>query len=196
MFYRLTRFICRIILVLRRWEVRGASNLPMEGGLVLVANHVSYWDPVVVGCAINRRIHFMAKSELFDIPILSTIIRALGTFPVRRDKSDRTAIRTAIKLLEEGNVVGVFPEGTRSHSGELLKPHLGAAMLALKAGVPMLPVAVSGTRGFWDKITVNIGKPQLYKADAKTSRAVLENVSDSVMAQIAVLLKGATEEIT
>jgi len=189
MFYRLARFICRIILVLRRWEVRGASNLPMEGGVVLVANHVSYWDPVVVGCAINRRIHFMAKSELFDIPVLSTIIRALGTFPVRRDKSDRAAIRTAIKLLEEGHVVGVFPEGTRSHSGELLKPHLGAAMLALKAGVPMLPVAVRGTKGFWGKIMVNIGKPQLYKAGIKTSRADLENISNNVMAQIAALLK-------
>ncbi|MDF9407372.1 1-acyl-sn-glycerol-3-phosphate acyltransferase [Pelotomaculum isophthalicicum JI] len=189
MVYILARFVCRIVLaVLRRWEIHGLSNLPAEGGLVLVSNHTSYWDPVIVGCAINRRINYMAKSELFDIPLLSTFIRAVGTFPVRRDQLDRTAIRTAMKLLEEGQIVGVFPEGTRSRTGELLKPHPGAAMLALKAGVPFLPVAIKGSRGFFGKVRVNIGKPVFYKTDAKTSRADMEKVSNSIMDQIAELL--------
>lgn len=189
MFYKSLRLLCRIILaVLRRWEVRGVENLPAGGGLVLVANHVSYWDPVVVGCAFNRKVHFMAKSELFTIPLLGPVIRVLGAFPVRRDKSDRNAIRTAVKLLEEGNVVGVFPEGTRSQTGELLKPHLGAAMLAFKAGVPMLPVAVSGTRGVFGKVTVHFGRPLFSQGGSRSARADLENASDRVMEQIATLL--------
>lgn len=189
MFYKFARLLCRMILViLRRWEVRGVENLPADGGLVLVSNHTSYWDPVVVGCAFNRQVHFMAKSELFAIPLLGTAIRVLGAFPVRRDKSDRNAIRTAVKLLEEGRVVGVFPEGTRSRTGELQKPHLGAAMLALKAGVPMLPVAVNGTKGLFGKVTVLVGRPVLKQGAIKVTKANLENASDQVMKQIAGLL--------
>jgi len=190
LFYKFARLLCRMILVLlRRWEVRGVENLSNVGGLVLVSNHTSYWDPVVVGCAFNRQVHFMAKSELFAIPLLGTAIRILGAFPVRRDKSDRNAIRTAVKLLEEGRVVGVFPEGTRSRTGELQKPHLGAAMLALKAGVPMLPVAVNGTRGLFGKVTVLVGRPVLKQGVSKITKADLENASDQVMKQIAGLLE-------
>ncbi len=190
LFYKFARLLCRMILVLlRRWEVQGVENLSNVGGLVLVSNHTSYWDPVVVGCAFNRQVHFMAKSELFAIPLLGPAIRALGAFPVRRDKSDRNAIRTAVKLLEEGSVVGVFPEGTRSRTGELQKPHLGAAMLALKAGVPMLPVAVSGTRGLFGKVTVLVGRPVLKQGVVKVTKADLEDASDQVMKQIAGLLE-------
>lgn len=190
MFYYLARCICRVVLALvKRWEVRGAANLPAEGGLVLVANHTSYWDPVVVGCAINRRVNFMGKAELFENPVLNPIIRALGTFPIRRGGTDRTAIRTALALLEKGQIVGVFPEGARSQNGELQKPHLGAAMLALKVGVPMLPVAIHIGKGHFGKITINIGRPIIYPVDARASRVDLEKASDLIMAQIAVLLK-------
>lgn len=187
MFYYLARFICRVILVLKRWEVRGEANLPMSGGLVLVANHTSYWDPVVVGCAINRRVNFMAKAELFDNQLLNPVIRALGTFPVRRGGTDRAAIRKALALLEEGQIVGVFPEGTRSQNGELQKPHLGAAMLALKTGVPILPVAIRVAKGHFIKI--NIGKPIIYPATVRASRVDLEKASNMIMSQISALLK-------
>lgn len=194
MFYKFARLLCRIVLVLlRRWEVKGAENLPASGGVVLAANHASYWDPVVVGCAFNRQVYFMAKSELFKIPLLGPVIRSLGAFPVRRDKSDRNAIRTAIKLLEKGNVVGVFPEGGRSHTGELMKPHLGAAMLAFKAGVPILPVALSGTKGVLGKVTVLVGRPVLIRQGAKAKKVELENTSDYVMTQIASLLRSISE---
>lgn len=190
MILRILKFLVRIILVLvRRWEVRGTENLPGSGGVVLVANHVSYWDPVVVICAFKRKVNFMAKSELFKIPVVGYVV-SLSAFPVRRDRADRSAIRTAVKLLEEGHVVGVFPEGTRSHSGEMLKPHLGAAMLALKAGVPILPVAVSGTRGFFGKIRVGVGRPVPTTSYTKGSRADLESVSDLAMSRIAALLEG------
>lgn len=189
MIYRLLKFLARIVLVvLRRWEVLGRENLPASGGIILVANHVSYWDPVVVICAFNRKVHFMAKAELFKIPVIGYVIRISGAFPVRRDKSDRSAIRTAVKLLEEGQVVGVFPEGTRSHTGELLKPHLGAAMLASKTGVPMLPIAVSGTRGVFGKIKVRVGRPVINRSVGKGNKDDLEKASDRIMEQIAALL--------
>ncbi|KUK83180.1 MAG: 1-acyl-sn-glycerol-3-phosphate acyltransferase [Pelotomaculum thermopropionicum] len=189
MFYKFVRLLCRIALVLlRRWEVKGVENLPSGGGAVLVANHVSYWDPVVVGCAFNRRVYFMAKSELFEIPLLGPLISTLGAFPVRRDKSDRNAIRIAVKLLEEGKVVGIFPEGGRNRTGELMRPQPGAAMLAFKAGVPLLPVALKGTRGVLNKVTVTVGKPVFNRQGQKTRKADLETASQQVMVQLADLL--------
>lgn len=192
MFYRLARLICRLILLLRRWEVVGAENLPQTGGVVVAANHTSYWDPVVIGCGLERKVHYMAKSELFAIPLLNPVIRALGAFPVRRDRSDRTAIRTAVQHLVEGRVIGLFPEGTRSHTGELLKPNPGAVLLAQKAGVPVLPVALTGTRGLLGKVTMRIGKPlMLFPAgSSRTGKAELEKASERVMAEIAGLLSG------
>ncbi|NLI11904.1 MAG: 1-acyl-sn-glycerol-3-phosphate acyltransferase [Peptococcaceae bacterium] len=189
MVYRVLKYLARIVLVvLRRWEVYGRENLPASGGIILVANHVSYWDPVVIICAFKRKVHFMAKSELFKIPAVGYVIKSSGAFPVRRDKSDRNAIRTAVSLLKEGQVVGVFPEGTRNPTDDMLKPHLGAAMLAFKAGVPMLPIAVSGTRGVWGKIKVFVGKPVVCHSGKKASKDDWEKASDTIMEQVAVLL--------
>lgn len=189
MIYGLLKFLIRVILaVFRRWDVQGRENLPASGGVVLVANHVSYWDPVVVICAFSRKVHFMAKSELFNIPVVRYTLRISGSFPVRRDISDRSAIRTAAKLLEEGQVVGIFPEGTRSHSGELLKPNLGAAMLAARAGVPMIPVAVIGTRGAFGRVKVRVGMPMDICKPGKCSKADLEKASDLIMVKIAELI--------
>jgi 1-acyl-sn-glycerol-3-phosphate acyltransferase len=130
----------------------------------------------------------MAKSEIFNIPVIAYVLRIAGSFPVRRDKSDREAIRTALKLLEEGQVVGVFPEGTRSHTGALLKPHLGAAMLAAKAGVPMIPIALIGTRGAFSRIKVLIGTPIVSQESRKAGKSDLEKASDLVMDQIAAMI--------
>lgn len=189
MVYRVLKYLARVILVaLRRWEVRGRDNLPASGGIVLVANHVSNWDPVVIICAFKRKVHFMAKSVLFKIPAVGYVVKSSGAFAVQQGKSNRQAIRTAIKLLEEGQVVGVFPEGTRSHTGEMLKPHLGAAMLAFKAGVPLLPIAVSGTRGVFGKIKVNVGSPVICHSAGKAGKEDLEKASDTIMEQVAALL--------
>ncbi|MCL6635928.1 MAG: 1-acyl-sn-glycerol-3-phosphate acyltransferase [Peptococcaceae bacterium] len=190
MFYNLARVLCRLVLLLlRRWEVSGSGNMPSSGGVVVVANHVSYWDPVVVGCAFNRKIHYMAKAELFKITFLGPVITALGAFPVHRDRTDRAAIRTAVTHLQEGRVIGVFPEGTRSKTGELLKPHLGAAMLAQKAGTPILPVALKGTRGVFGKVTVWVGEPlHIGAGGGKTGRAELEEASERAMTVISSYL--------
>ncbi|SFF94789.1 1-acyl-sn-glycerol-3-phosphate acyltransferase [Desulfotomaculum arcticum] len=190
MLYGFAKFVCRAILLLRRWEITGNGHLPPGQGMIVVANHVSYWDPVVVGCALNRRIYFMAKAELFDIPVLAVLINKLGAFPVQRDGADRSSIRRALELLDAGKVVGIFPEGTRSKTGELLNPHMGAAMLAIKGGVPLLPVAVSGTRGFWGKVRVNLGQPINTSASnrRKVSRTELAELSHDVMEEIKHLL--------
>ncbi len=190
MFYRFARVICRFILaVLRRWRVYGAENLPAAGGMVVVSNHTSYWDPVVVGCALKRQVYFMAKAELFAIPLLGPVIRALGAFPVKRQSTDRQAVKTALNLLARGELVGIFPEGTRSHSGELLKPHVGAAVLACKAGVPLLPVALKGTRGIFGRVEVFVGEPIKLSFASKPAKQDLEEASDAVMKKIAGLLK-------
>jgi len=193
MFYRFARWLCRIVLaVLRRWEVKGEENLPVEGPVIVTANHISYWDPVVVGCALSRQVFFMAKAELFRIPVLATVIRWLGAFPVHRHRLDRQALRRAQEKLEKGHVLGVFPEGTRSKTDALLKPHLGAALLAVKYGVPVLPVALQGTRGVCAKVRVRIGRPLRFAGEGgeKPSKERLESAAQEIMEQIGALLQG------
>lgn len=192
MFYRFAKLVCRaVLLLIRRWQVQGQNNIPPDGGMVLVSNHASYWDPVVVGCAMTRQVHFMAKAELFNPPILGPVITWLGAFPVKRGGSDRNAIRRALELLNNGRVVGIFPEGTRSKTGELMEPHLGAAMLALRSGVPIIPTAVINTRGLFGKVRVRFGRPLVFPEleGKKISRGDLENVSRLLMDEISNLFK-------
>ncbi len=160
LFYRIARMVCRLILLFfRRWNVSGKENFPLTGGLVVVSNHVSYWDPVVVVSALDRQVYFMAKAELFKIPLLGPLIVRFGAFPVQRRGFNRQSIRYALNLLRSQRIVGIFPEGTRSRTNNLLPPHEGAVALALKAKVPILPVALIGTRGIRSKVRVKIGRP-------------------------------------
>ena len=134
--YPLGRIVCTpVVRTYFRERVEGREHVPKTGPFVLAANHVSYIDPVVLGVACPRPIHFMAKAELFRIPVLGFLIRELGAFPVQRGAADRSAIRRALRILNDGGVVGVFPEGTRNRRGEVLNPQGGAALIALKAGV-------------------------------------------------------------
>jgi 1-acyl-sn-glycerol-3-phosphate acyltransferase len=148
--YRLIAGVSRPLLrLLWRYEARGLENLP-EGGFVLAAGHHSNFDPWPLGIAISKRyfVRFMAKSELFWPP-LSWIVTGAGGFKVRRGETDRTALATARRLAREGNVVAMFPEGTRRAKGmrKRRRPevHSGAARIALGAGVPLVPAAVAGT---------------------------------------------------
>jgi 1-acyl-sn-glycerol-3-phosphate acyltransferase len=195
--YALSRLILRAVLrLLFRVEVEGREHEPQDGPLVVVANHWSALDPPVLGCALHRPVHFMAKEELFRIPLLRTWMRAVGTFPVRRGEPDRAAIRTALQLVRQGAVVVVFPEGTRNPRGSLLPAEPGAAFLALRAGVPILPVGILGTleampKGAWvprpRKVRVRIGEP-FTLTDLGSGREALEEASDRIMRAIADLL--------
>jgi 1-acyl-sn-glycerol-3-phosphate acyltransferase len=133
-----------------RLRARGRENVPDAGGCVLACNHLSSFDPWPLGVPLwpRRQLRFMAKSELYWFP-LGALIGAAGAFPVRRGQRDTAAIETAVRLAREGNVIAMFPEGTRRKKGLVKKfearPRTGAARIALEAGVPLLPAAVKGT---------------------------------------------------
>ena len=135
---------------LYRLHARGRENIPREGGFVLACNHVSSFDPWPLGLPLwpHRSLRFMAKSELYWFP-LTLILNGAGAFPVHRGQGDVEAIETAARLAREGNVVAMFPEGTRRRKGLVkrfeARPRTGAARIALEAGVPIVPAAVSGT---------------------------------------------------
>jgi 1-acyl-sn-glycerol-3-phosphate acyltransferase len=154
-----------LLRLLWRYEVRGVENLP-SGGFVLAAGHHSNFDPWPLGIALSktRFVRFMAKSELFWWP-LGPIIQAIGAFKVRRGEADRDALSTARRLAREGNVVAMFPEGTRRSKGlrkrRQAEVHDGAARIALGAGVPLVPAALAGTDrlGHLAKLRVLYGTP-------------------------------------
>jgi 1-acyl-sn-glycerol-3-phosphate acyltransferase len=173
--YPVVRYLFRA-----RW--RGVENVPAAGGAVLASNHLSNTDgwPLGLGVFPERTLHFMAKIELFRPP-LGALMRALGGFPVDRERPDRGALTTAVSLARNGEIVVMFPEGTRRRKGLAKRyapePHVGAARIALRAGVPLIPAAVAGTdnlRGF-GPIRVAYGEPvpvddlhELNRRDAAT----------------------------
>src|SRR3954447_12382143 len=149
-----------------RYRARGAENLPREGGYVLAAGHVSNFDPWPLAMSLwpGRYLRFMAKSELFWFP-LSLITKGAGAFKVHRGRADRGAIASAVRLAKEGNVIAMFPEGTRRRKGMRKKyeaqAHTGAARIALEAGVPLVPAGIKGTNGLarLEQLKVAYGKP-------------------------------------
>jgi 1-acyl-sn-glycerol-3-phosphate acyltransferase len=202
--YSLSRFLLRVILRLGfGFRVEGRAYEPPAGPVVVVSNHLSDLDPLVVGAALRRRVTFMAKHELFQVPGVRWWIAACGAFPVRRGAPDRHALRTALGILERGGVVVMFPEGTRGRDRALREPEPGAALLARRTGAALLPVALLGTdvvlprdarrlrRG---QITVRIGAPLEIGASPRDNghgaggRADLEAIGRRYMTEIARLL--------
>lgn len=167
-----------------RGRVYGAENVPQKGPLVVVSNHASDFDPPILSCAMSRPVAYMAKEELFRVPVLKQAIELYGAYPVKRGAADRSAIRSALKCLSEGWAVGVFLEGTRTPDARIANPKLGAALIAGKAKVPLLPVSLWGTEAIFKKgspvprsspVTVRIG--QLIDAPTSTDREELERVT-------------------
>ena len=142
--YRLVSFLLVFPLfrLVFRGRTTGNARVPMHGPLVVVANHGSHLDPPLLGHGLGRPVAFMAKAELFRIPLLGRLIRACGAYPVNRGASDREAIRTATAKLQEGWAIGVFLDGTRQPDGRVNTPMPGAALLAARSGAPLLPVAI------------------------------------------------------
>ncbi|MCH8273920.1 MAG: 1-acyl-sn-glycerol-3-phosphate acyltransferase [Armatimonadetes bacterium] len=144
--YWLAKFLAVILLaLLGPVRVVGRRNVPRRGGLLVLSNHISDADPVAVGHALPRTACFMAKSELFSVPVFAGLIRALGAFPVRRWAPDRAAIRRALELLKAGEAVVMFPEGQLSEDGKLQAILPGAALIIKKAGVPAVCCGLVGT---------------------------------------------------
>ena len=146
------------------WQVMGRENLPQSGPVIIISNHVGNWDPLALAIAMNREVCYMAKQELFDIPLLGLIIKRLKAFPVKRGGGNRNALKAAQQILQEGKVIGIFPEGTRSRTGHLQPFKAGAAVLAQRTGSPIVPVGLINTRnvlrkGWFRSFAVNIGPP-------------------------------------
>ena len=160
-FYRFAKVVCNVVCKLWfKLEYYGMENLPTDRGYILLGNHQSYWDPVMMGLKLNTTLTFMANEKLFHKPVLAPIIRGLGAFPVNLKKPDMTAIRTAKKVVKEGKVLALFPEGTRSHDGKLLKFKGGVIYIASVTGEDVVPVCITYGNGgkFRSRILIRYGQ--------------------------------------
>ncbi len=146
--YRVGRGLVRLILkwiVGVRW-IR-ADAVPPAGSVIIASNHRGTLDPPLVGCGIHRELHFFAKAELFQVPVLGRLIRIFNSIPVRRGEVDRRSLSLSIDAVKSGGGLVLFPEGTRSKGKDFLPPKLGVGMIAVRTGAPIVPVYVSGTGG-------------------------------------------------
>jgi 1-acyl-sn-glycerol-3-phosphate acyltransferase len=155
-----------LVQVFARLKVYGAERVPLEGGIVIAANHFSWIDPPAVGAASPRPVYYMAKVEAHRVPGLGQLMRSFGAFPVRRGESDREAVRTMREIVSSGNALGMFVEGTRQKSGVPGKAQPGAAMVALNESVPIVPAAVHGSQtwkiGNFAPVSVAWGEPMTF----------------------------------
>jgi 1-acyl-sn-glycerol-3-phosphate acyltransferase len=189
--------VVALMRLLFRLEARGTEHVPRTGPALVVTNHSSVLDPPAVGGMAPRPLCFMAKAELFRIPVFGRLIRALNALPVRRGEADPAALRTALKVLTGGKALLVFPESTRQPEGALGEGRPGAGMLAVLSGAPVVPAYIAGTGRAWPrgrklprpaKVQVRFGPPMRFAADGSRDRKTqYEAASREMMAAIASL---------
>lgn len=196
-FLHIARFAVWLIMCLfSDRSVTGRDNIPENGPVLVVSNHMNLADPPIISISLNRLSWFMAKEELFSNWFTGYFIRSFGAFPVKRGQIDRRAISHAIGLLKKGEVLVMFPEAARSTTGSLQPAYSGSALIAARSKVPILPVGISGTenmKGFWyirhPRIDVRFGKPfHLPPPEGKVTRQYLDDMTDLIMNRIAALL--------
>ena len=189
MFYSIFKVICQFVFgVIFRTKIIGAENVPKEGALIVAANHLSNWDPPFLGTFLGREICYMAKEELFKNPIFAAAIRALHVFPVKRGAADKTAIKHAVKLLKDGQCLGIFPEGTRSKTGKIGKAEPGVGLIAAMTKAPVLPAVIVDTNKIFrekmfPQLGVIYGKPMYFSGSTKDKEA-LAIFSQSIMDEV------------
>ena len=199
MFYR---FIYPIVnwlaRVLADVTVTGVERMPRSGGVLVIANHLTNYDPFIICMCFKRELHFMAKVELYRNPLLAWLLAHLNAFPVRRGEADRTALRRAEELLRSGRVVGLFPEGHRAPDAAVQPSKGGIALIARRANVPILPVAITGTHFLlpqalldwrpWRRpaVTITVGEP--FTLPPSTGRADYNALANLIMGHVAELL--------
>ena len=195
MLYYFGRFVFKIYMSLfYRLKVSGLKNLPQRKPFIICSNHINWLDPVTIGTAIPARykINYMAKAELFKNPLFGYLLRRVGAFPIKRYEDDYAALKKSFKVLKEGHVLGLFPEGSRSKDGRLQKAHDGAALIAVRSGVPILPVAIKGPYRLFKPLYFSIGRPfvlpPLVFEKREDKRQQLEDLSRQIMHQIGRLL--------
>jgi 1-acyl-sn-glycerol-3-phosphate acyltransferase len=200
-FYRFIQWIARTGWArLAGLDIRGLENVPDDGAFMLISNHESNLDPILIQAVCPRRIHAMAKSTQFAVPGVGWLMKKLHSFPVRRYQVDPQSVRVTLRLLRRGEAVGVYIEGERSWDGRLQRPKLGTVRVALKAAVPILPVTISGSYEAWPRwssriqflpITLAFGKP--FELPAVRSRAEREAAVPGAARQIMDILAAQLE---
>ena len=184
-----THLICR-------YRVYGLERVPESGPLLIVANHLSWYDPLLLGVVLRRRVWFFTKSEIFRWPIIGAASKATGQIPVRRGESDRAALEKGLAYLKEGKALGIFPEGTVERKTTMISALTGVGMLAIRSGAPVLPIAHTGTRKvlrsprwWFPRVTITIGEPYAPTIPTGVPRKVgLQRVTDEMMFRIAGML--------
>ncbi len=196
MFYAITWVICRILFkLLFQARAKGEENIPQRGPVLIASNHVSFLDPLAVGTATRRQLHYMARDDLFTIPLLGRLIKNLNSFPVKTDRPGPETIKEALRVLGRGKALLVFPEGTRSPDGRLLPGQLGIGMLAWHSRAIVIPVAIIGSEkalpidAKWisrEKIEVRFGRAILPEEFPKkrNRRENYQAISDKIMERI------------
>jgi 1-acyl-sn-glycerol-3-phosphate acyltransferase len=171
-----------------RAKAYGTENVPATGPVIVACNHVSYLDPPGMGCFCPRRVQYMAKKELFEIPVLGRGIAAVGAYPVDREGSATAAIKRSLEILRAGGCIGIFPEGTRNPTGEV-QPQTGVALLASLAKAPVVPACIVGTDRAkrFPQIKVAFGPPLQLPADRKATHDDLAKFTTDIMGAIGAL---------
>jgi glycerol-3-phosphate dehydrogenase (NAD(P)+) len=189
LYWGLRALLVPFFLVYFRMERIGREHLPRTGPLLLASNHRSFLDPFVIGTLVRRPVYYMAKRELFEKRWQAWVLNALGAFPVDRGAGDRDAMDTARAILQRGDCVVVFPEGTRVRPGPLGDPRRGVGRLALETGVPVAPVTVIGSdevRRGWRirsrKVRVRVGRPLLFPMVERCSPTLAAGVTERIWA--------------
>ena len=186
-----------LIWLVTKREVKGRKNIPRRGPLILASNHLNLADPPILTSLIPRRVVWMAKQELFDVPVLGLLFyRSVGCIPVRRFEADLRALRRSQQALRRGYILGMFPEGTRGGRRGLKPGEPGTALLALRTGAPVLPVAIWGTEGVKlpaalfrrTHAHVVFGEPFYLSKSKRPTREQVTEGTDQIMRRIAALL--------
>ena len=182
----LIRMFCYIVF---RVGKIGKENVPRTGAYIMCANHTSNWDPPIIVACTNRKMHIMAKAELFKNKFICWFAEKCWVFPVKRGGKDIESMTHSLKVLKDGEMLMLFPEGTRNGMNKNGKAQNGAAFMALRTGVPVIPVGIIGDMKPFHKVTLNYGKPldfSEYKS-SKPEKEVLEKVSQEIMDNIIML---------
>ena len=198
MIYAIGKHLVRAFLHLYfGFSVSGEENIPKEGPILVCGNHQSNWDPPVVGCAMNRQTGFMAKEELFKNKFTGGLLSRLGAFPIKRARSDQSAIRELLKRFKEGKSVVVFPQGTRQRPGRPpVKAKPGIIKIAILSGVPIVPAAISANYKFRGRVSVRFGAPITFSGMDKKALTdeKLSEIADGLMDTIYGLCRESTEK--
>ncbi|MDP4132383.1 MAG: lysophospholipid acyltransferase family protein [Bacillota bacterium] len=193
MFYKFVigaaRFLVRLLFT---YSTPNNSNVPDKGGFIICSNHSSNWDPIFIAISVRRRLSFMAKKELFKNKIFGILLSSLGAFPLDRSKNDVGAVKTAIKVLKDGNVLLIFPQGKRCKMKDEIAAKHGAIKIAIIAGVPILPVGITESHKLFRRVNVNIGKPIDYSQykGTKLTDEDCDKLSSELMKEINKLVDG------